>query len=87
MNRDDPHTSATDFLRSIMHDPSIPLSFRVDAAIALLPFEHAQPRTKKGKRIIQPPSVVIKIPPLPSAAMLRAEERQRTNLTLIKGHG
>jgi hypothetical protein len=80
-------TSATAFLYSIMHDPGAAIEHRVACAIALLPFEHAQPRTKKGKRIIEPPPVVIKIPPLPSAAMLRAEERQRTNLTLIKGHG
>ena len=88
MNRDDPRISSTDFLRCCMHDRSLPISLRVSAAAALLEVECAQPRSRrKGKRIVEPPSVVIRIPPLPSAAFCRAEERQRANLTLIKGHG
>ncbi len=86
VNRDDPRTTSADFLRSIMHDPSLPLSYRLDAAIALLPIEHAQPRPK-GKRIAEAPAYTIRIPPLPSAAFARAEERRRARMTLVKGCG
>ena len=36
MLRDDPRISSKDFLYSVMRDPTIPLSFRVEAAIAIL---------------------------------------------------
>ena len=88
MSRDDPSISSKDWLYSVMHDPTLPLSFRMDAAIALLPIECAQPRRKvKGQKLDEPPSVTIVIPPLPSAACARAEKRQMTRMTLIKGHG
>jgi hypothetical protein len=86
MHNDD--TSATAFLYSVMHNRELPISDRVKAAAALMDIECAQPRSRrKGRKLVEPPSVVIRIPPLPSAACLRAEERQRARLTLIKGHG
>ena len=80
------HQDAPALNGRVMRDPTIPLSFRVAAAAALLQIEGAQPR-RKGRKLVELPSVVIRIPPLPSAACLRAEERQRVRLTLIKGHG
>lgn len=37
---DDAALSARDFLRGVMRDPCVPLALRIDAAKALLPFEH-----------------------------------------------
>jgi hypothetical protein len=87
MHRDDPN-SATAFLYSVMHNRELPISDRVKAAAALMEVECAQPRSRrKGRKLVEPPPVVIRIPSLPSAAFARAEERQRVKLTLLKGHG
>ena len=83
-----PNITSTQFLREVMHSPDVSISDRVKAAAALMEIECVAPRSRrKGKRIVEPASVVVKIPDLPSAACARAEERQRANLTLIKGHG
>ena len=38
MTRDDPSISAKDFLLTVMHDRSLPLSQRIRAAADLLPY-------------------------------------------------
>ncbi len=84
----DPNITSTEFLREVMNSRDVAIEDRVKAAAALMEIECTQPRSRrKGRKLVEPPSVVIRIPPLPSAALLRAEERQRARLTLIKGHG
>ena len=46
---DDPHISSMEFLRAVMHDPSLPLGTRMDAAIKLLPLEFPQVPTYYGE--------------------------------------
>jgi hypothetical protein len=36
----DPELDSTEFLRAVMHDPSVPLSLRTKAAAHLAPYEH-----------------------------------------------
>jgi len=55
-----PGLSATEFLRAVYNDPTLPMSTRIAAAKALLPFTEPRPAS------IPSPHCTIVIPPLPN---------------------
>jgi hypothetical protein len=55
-----PGLSATEFLRAVYNDPTLPMSTRIAAAKALLPFTEPRPAS------IPTPQCTIVIPPLPN---------------------
>jgi len=54
-----PGLSSLDFLRAVMEDEQLPMSYRIEAAKALLPFTTPYPRSQ-----IIPPRCTVVIPPL-----------------------
>ena len=46
---DDPALTSMEFLRAVMHDQTLPLGQRMDAAVKLLPLEHPLVPTYYGE--------------------------------------
>src|SRR5262249_6511801 len=53
-----PGLSPLEFLRAVMDDPHLPMSYRMEAAKALLPYTNSFPRS------VAPPQCTYVIPPL-----------------------
>jgi hypothetical protein len=70
---DDPGLSALQFLHAIMRDPSFPLSTRVEAASALLPYTESVPRS------VAQPHLTIVIGGLPTEGQEHDNRNQQSN--------